>query len=58
MWQVNPTGASIRGMRSGLSAKGAFLKDYTLEFDARIERGGIGWVVVRIMNPYYSFGTD
>ncbi|OBT71078.1 hypothetical protein VF21_09863 [Pseudogymnoascus sp. 05NY08] len=34
MWQVNTTGASIRGMRSGLSAKGAFLKDYTLEFDA------------------------
>lgn len=46
MWQVNQTDASIRGMRFGLSAKGAFLKDYTLEFDARIERGGIGWVVV------------
>ena len=47
IWQVNQTGAFIRGMRSGLSAEGAFLKDYTLEFDARIERGGIGWAVVK-----------
>jgi hypothetical protein len=46
IWLVNQTGAFIRGMRSGLSAEGAILKDYILEFDARIERGGIGWVVV------------
>ena len=45
-WQVNKSGTFIRGMRSGVSAEGAFLKDYTLEFDARIERGGIGWAVV------------
>ncbi|KAH6671125.1 glycoside hydrolase family 78 protein [Halenospora varia] len=45
IWQVNSTGTSLHGMRSGLSARGAFLKDYTLEFDAYIERGGIGWVV-------------
>ncbi|KAH9215467.1 glycoside hydrolase family 78 protein [Leptodontidium sp. 2 PMI_412] len=45
MWQVNSTGTFMHGMRSGISAKGAFFKDYTLEFDARIERGGIGWVV-------------
>jgi hypothetical protein len=49
MWQVDSNGASVRGMRSGISAKGASLKDYTLEFDARIERGGFGWVVVSKM---------
>ncbi|RDW74895.1 hypothetical protein BP6252_06037 [Coleophoma cylindrospora] len=45
LWQVNQTGAFIRGMRSGVSDQGAFLENYTLEFDARIERGGLGWVV-------------
>ncbi|KAH8645996.1 glycoside hydrolase family 78 protein [Tricladium varicosporioides] len=45
IWQVNSTGTFLQGMRSGLSAKGASLKDYTLEFDAYIKRGGIGWVV-------------
>jgi hypothetical protein len=47
IWEVDDNGAFIRGMRSGLSARGAFWEDYTLEFDARIERGGIGWTVVR-----------
>lgn len=46
MWEVDDNGAFVRGMRSGLSAEGAFFKDYTLEFDAKIERGGIGWAVV------------
>lgn len=55
MWQVNSTGTSVRGMRSGISARGAFLQDYTLEFDARIERGGIGWVVVITMFLYLSY---
>ncbi|KAH8588304.1 Six-hairpin glycosidase-like protein [Bisporella sp. PMI_857] len=45
IWEVDDNGAFIRGMRSGLSARGAFWEDYTLEFDARIERGGIGWTV-------------
>ena len=57
IWQVNQTGAFIRGMRSGLSAKGAFLKDYTLEFDARIERGGIGWAVVKYPLSFSSTVT-
>jgi hypothetical protein len=46
MWKVDLAGTFMHGMRSGLSVKGASLKDYSLEFDARIERGGIGWVVV------------
>jgi hypothetical protein len=47
IWQVNQTGSFIRVMRSGVSAKAALMKDYTLEFDVRIERGGFEWVVVR-----------
>jgi hypothetical protein len=54
MWQVNSTGTFMHGMRSGLSAKGASLKDYTLEFDASIQRGGIGWVVVSKTSLYLS----
>lgn len=53
MWQVNLTGSFMHGMRAGLSAKGASLKDYTLEFDAYIDRGGIGWAVVSRL--YSSF---
>ncbi|KAJ4361236.1 hypothetical protein N0V95_002054 [Ascochyta clinopodiicola] len=45
MWVVNEDGAFVRGMRSGISAKGAFFENYTLEFDSRIERAGLGWVV-------------
>lgn len=46
MWEVDDQGAYVRGMRSGLSARGAFFENYTLEFDAKIERAGLGWVVV------------
>ncbi|KAK3941045.1 glycoside hydrolase family 78 protein [Diplogelasinospora grovesii] len=46
MWEVDATnGTFVRGMRAGITTKGAFFSDYTLEFDAYIETGGIGWVV-------------
>ncbi|CZR62695.1 related to alpha-L-rhamnosidase A [Phialocephala subalpina] len=45
IWEVSGDGAFVTGMRPGLSAKAATLKDYTLEFDVKIERAGMGWAV-------------
>ncbi|KAF2021682.1 glycoside hydrolase family 78 protein [Aaosphaeria arxii CBS 175.79] len=45
IWDVGKDGAFVRGMRAGLSDQGAFLKDYTLEFEAKIERAGLGWAI-------------
>lgn len=48
MWEIDEAdGAYVRGMRSGTTWKGTFFDNYTLEFDAKIERGGLGWTVVR-----------
>ncbi|KAE9363347.1 glycoside hydrolase family 78 protein [Stipitochalara longipes BDJ] len=45
IWDVDSDGALVRGMRAANSIQGAYFEDYTLEFDARIERAGFGWVV-------------
>lgn len=48
MWEIDPeNGAYIRGMRPGVTTSGAFFANYTLEFEAKINKGGVGWVVVR-----------
>jgi hypothetical protein len=39
-------------MRPGVSSSGTFFDNYTLEFDSKIEIGGIGWTVARI-SPYF-----
>jgi hypothetical protein len=47
MWEIDSkSGAYVRGMRAGTSAKGTFFENYTLEFDTKIDKGGIGWTVV------------
>ncbi|RSM06240.1 hypothetical protein CEP52_005805 [Fusarium oligoseptatum] len=46
MWEIDSkSGAYVRGMRAGTSAKGTFFENYTLEFDTKIDKGGIGWTV-------------
>ncbi|KAF8861031.1 hypothetical protein BDZ45DRAFT_687865 [Acephala macrosclerotiorum] len=45
IWEVDGEGTFVPGMRPGLSARAATLKDYTLEFDVKIERAGMGWAV-------------
>lgn len=48
MWEIDPeNGAYIRGMRPGVTTSGAFFANYTLEFETKIDKGGVGWVVVR-----------
>ncbi|PVH75166.1 glycoside hydrolase family 78 protein [Cadophora sp. DSE1049] len=45
MWNVSSDGAFVRGMRPAISANGTALEAYTLQFDMKIERGGMGWAV-------------
>ncbi|KPM42482.1 hypothetical protein AK830_g4039 [Neonectria ditissima] len=46
MWEIDESdGAYIRGMRPGVTAMGAFFANYTVEFETKIDKGGIGWVV-------------
>ncbi|KAH8680488.1 Six-hairpin glycosidase-like protein [Ilyonectria robusta] len=46
MWEIDrKNGAFVRGMRSGITALGAFFENYTLEFDTKVDKGGIGWTV-------------
>lgn len=48
MWEIDEeNGAYVRGMRPGITTSGAFFANYTLEFDTKIDKGGIGWAVVR-----------
>lgn len=47
MWEIDEeNGAFVRGMRAGTTSLGTFFENYTLEFDTKIEQGGIGWTVV------------
>jgi hypothetical protein len=58
IWEVTEeNGAYVRGMRSGITSAGAFFKDYTLEFDTKIDAGGIGWTVVRKRLSTISFDS-
>ncbi|KEY72227.1 hypothetical protein S7711_00226 [Stachybotrys chartarum IBT 7711] len=46
MWEIDEeNGAFIRGMRAGTTPNGTFFENYTLEFDTKIQSGGIGWTV-------------
>jgi hypothetical protein len=48
MWEIDEeNGAYVRGMRPGITTSGAFYANYTLEFETKIDKGGIGWAVVR-----------
>ncbi|PMD47005.1 glycoside hydrolase family 78 protein [Hyaloscypha variabilis F] len=51
IWDVGSDGTLVRGMRAANSIQGAFFEDYTLEFDAKIERAGFGWAVA---HPFTS----
>lgn len=51
MWEIDHVdGAYVRGMRAGTTYQGTFFQDYTLEFDTKIDKGGVGWTIVGI--PY------
>ncbi|KAH7317833.1 glycoside hydrolase family 78 protein [Rhexocercosporidium sp. MPI-PUGE-AT-0058] len=45
IWDVSADGVFVRSTRPALSSQGANLKDYTLQFDVKIERAGTGWAV-------------
>ncbi|TGO59259.1 hypothetical protein BCON_0046g00020 [Botryotinia convoluta] len=52
MWEFDVNGALVRGMKPGLTIKGASFQNYTLEFNTMIKRGGIGWAIgVPIATP-------
>ncbi|KAI6354622.1 hypothetical protein MCOR32_010499 [Pyricularia oryzae] len=46
VWQVDPDkGVRVASVRPTQTLRGALLGNYTLEFDAMIERGGVWWSV-------------
>ncbi|TGO53270.1 hypothetical protein BOTNAR_0299g00010 [Botryotinia narcissicola] len=45
MWEFDMNGAFVRGMKPGLTIKGASFQNYTLKFNTMIKRGGIGWAI-------------
>ncbi|TGO36963.1 hypothetical protein BHYA_0110g00290 [Botrytis hyacinthi] len=45
MWEFDMNGALVRGMKPGLTIKGAAFQNYTLQFNTMIKRGGIGWAI-------------
>lgn len=46
IWNLSSDGTIVRGMRPAISANGTALEAYTLQFDVKIERGGMTWAVV------------
>jgi len=53
-WEITDMGALIRGQASAQSAEGVLMKpaNYTLSFDTKITRGGVGWRVASSVSPY------
>ncbi|KAF7890917.1 uncharacterized protein EAF01_010726 [Botrytis porri] len=52
MWEFDANGALVRGMKPGLTIKGASFQNYMLEFNTMIKRGDIGWAIgVPIAQP-------
>jgi hypothetical protein len=56
-WQVDPNkGIFVRSQIPAFPLGVSVLEDYTLEFDAMIERGGLWWTVVRRSHLYHIHG--
>ncbi|KAL4816838.1 Six-hairpin glycosidase-like protein [Aspergillus spinulosporus] len=51
-WEITPDGVLLRGQQSAQSALGASLANYTMTFQTKIIRGGIGWRVATSLMGY------
>lgn len=50
-WELTSEGAIIRGQATAQSSLGVTSANYTLDFDVKIIRGGVGWRVASAMQP-------
>lgn len=60
-WELTKDGAFVRGQASAQSSLGLSASNYTLEFDAKIARGGVGWRLAAAMQPlgpYFVLTSD
>jgi hypothetical protein len=60
-WEITGEGALIRGQASAQSSLGTTASNYTLQFDTKIVRGGVGWRIASSMQPfgpYFVLTTD
>ncbi|KAL4771981.1 Six-hairpin glycosidase-like protein [Aspergillus nidulans var. acristatus] len=51
-WEVTPDGVLLRGQQSAQSALGASFANYTMTFQTKIVRGGVGWRVATSLMGY------
>jgi hypothetical protein len=60
-WELTTNGALVRGQASAQSSLGVAASNYTLEFDAKIVRGGVGWRVasaIQPIGPYFVLTSE
>ncbi|KAJ4983124.1 RhaA is able to hydrolyze alpha-1 [Stagonosporopsis vannaccii] len=60
-WELTTDGAHVRGQASAQSSLGVSASNYTLEFDVKIVRGGIGWRVasaIQPLGPYFVLTSE
>lgn len=58
IWEVDPAkGVLLRSTKPAAWAHGMDLANYTLEFDAMIEKGGVWWMMVRPSETLSSFAS-
>jgi hypothetical protein len=50
-WEITKEGALVRGQATAQSVKGLGAGNYTLDFSAKIMRGGLGWRVASAIEP-------
>jgi hypothetical protein len=50
-WEITEEGALVRGQTTAQSVEGLGEANYTLEFSAKIMRGGLGWRVASAIQP-------
>ncbi|KAF1955146.1 Six-hairpin glycosidase [Byssothecium circinans] len=51
-WDITVDGALVRGQASAQSIAGQEQENYTMSFDTKIVRGGVGWRVASDVQPY------
>ncbi|KAK8057208.1 hypothetical protein PG996_011145 [Apiospora saccharicola] len=56
VWEVDPEkGVLLRSQKPAVSAQGFGFANYTMEFDAMIERGGVWWTVAMPNGGYLKY---
>lgn len=57
VWKVGQESTFVPGIRPALTEKAASFSNYTLEFNTKIDRAGMGWAVVSILCSRQSKAT-